>query len=52
MDIGIEREVFHDGQVFIQAEFLWHIADTVLNGLGRLLYIVSTDGETAGIGLQ
>ena len=30
MQIRIEIHIFHAGQIFIQAEFLWHISKTIL----------------------
>src|SRR5487761_2000794 len=32
MQVGKQLEVFFDGQVLVQSEPLWHVADLMLNG--------------------
>ncbi len=39
LQIGIEVEVFLNGEIFIKTEALRHIADHLLNGRGRLPHV-------------
>src|SRR5688572_7650399 len=34
MQIGVEIQIFLNGQILVEAEFLRHVADTILDALG------------------
>ena len=47
VQIGVELHVFLDGQIFVETELLWHVAEAALHLLRLFRDIVSEDEEVS-----